>query len=56
MVSHYKKQNKTRSRPYPAETDADSTEDLTLVTNIPGQYLLYSLKQAVRDIGLYVNW
>ena len=50
---------KTRSRWYSAETmaDADHTDDLVLLANIPTQAksLLLSLEQAVRGIDLYVN-
>ena len=38
-------------------TDTDFTDNLALLTNIPAQAesLLYSLEQAVRSIGLYLN-
>ena len=50
---------KIRSRRYPKESirDADYADDLSLLTNTPTQaeFLLHSLEQAARDIGLYVN-
>ena len=38
-------------------TDADNTDDLVLLANASdkAESLLHSLKQAVRNIGLYVN-
>ena len=48
-----------RSRQYLGERilDANYKDDLVLLTNTPAQakFLLYSLKQAARGIGLYVN-
>ena len=50
---------KVKSRRYPTETmtDADYTNDLTLLgnTTVQAEYLLYSVKPAAKAIGLYVN-
>ena len=48
-----------RSRQYPAKiiTDANYTDDLPLLVNLPVQTdcLLHHLEQAVRGAGLYAN-
>ena len=50
---------KARNRIYPARTitDADCTDDITLLANTPAQAQsqLYSLKRAAGGIGLHVN-
>ena len=50
---------KKRSRRYPAKTitDADYTDDITLLANTPNQAekLLHSLERAAAGIGLHVN-
>ena len=50
---------KERSRRYPAQTitDADYTDDITLLANSPTQAesLQYSLEQAAGGISLHVN-
>ena len=50
---------KAKSRQYHSETitDADYSDDLALLANIPAQAesLLHRLEQASRGIGLYVN-
>ena len=50
---------KKRSRRYPAKTitDADYTDDIALLANMPNQAetILHSLERAAAGIGLYVN-
>ena len=50
---------KKRSRRYPAKTitDADYTDDISILANTPNQAetLLHSLERAAAGIGLYVN-
>ena len=50
---------KKRSRKYPAKTitDADYTDDLTILANTPiqAETLLHSLEQAAAGIGLHIN-
>ena len=53
------KLTKERSRRYPAKTitDADYTDDIVLLANIPAQAdtLLHSLERAAAGIGLHIN-
>ena len=55
MVSHWKKE--ARSKRYIAETntDADYTVYLPVSTPAQAEFLLHSLEQAAGGIGLYVN-
>ena len=53
----YTKKERNRSYPVKTITDADSADDIALLPDSPTQekFLLHSLKQAARGIGLHTN-
>ena len=59
MPSSWRREEKKRSRRYPATTitDADYADDIAILANTPDQAetLLHSLERAAAGIGLYVN-